>query len=654
MNILTPTGYKDINDVNIGDEVVAFDVNTGDQILNLLLSKDLTPVPQEENTFYKINGQWILYKNQSVWVNNRVDHAFNISVGDTVYNDQDQDVEVTSVEEIEGQDWWRLAISGDHSYIGDGLTLHNASRYWVGGGSSSNWNATANTNWGSSSGTQDNASVPTSADDVTFDGAGTAGNTNSTISATTTILTLNITSGYTATMTHNAVLTIAGTTWNYSNSYTIAGSSGITLTGATTITSNGITWPNNLTVSGVVTRTLVGNFSMTGLWTISTAHTINKTAAETWTVAGGITMNGGYLNGTLQELIVTGGTLTQIDGAEGYYVNLTIKGNVTISNRLVKIGGVLKYDSTGGPYTITTTGSNLRLNGGTTLNTNGIVWNTISNQSASAVTHTLTSNLTCSSTLTVTIACTFNKTTTETFTINGLAQVGGFLSGTAEIFLVGGTWTGTATSNGVTSNLTIKPDNSNVTISGNVYYGTVAGNFLKYTTSTYNVITTSSTLNVTGDCSFDTNGITFNNVILTNTTGATYTINSTLTASGTLTIGTGATTAFSGTAGFTCATLLNQSTAATTVTLKDEVTYTVTSSLNCFTTRVGSILLFTSSHASNKANLTLQNGATCQCLASFTRINSSAGRTINTFGGTVTDCTNVRQFYDLSTVSFGI
>ncbi len=48
-----------------------------------------------------------------------------------------------------------------------------ADRYWVGGGSDSTWHATGDTNWGTASNTQDNAAVPTAADDVYLDGVGT-------------------------------------------------------------------------------------------------------------------------------------------------------------------------------------------------------------------------------------------------------------------------------------------------------------------------------------------------------------------------------------------------------------------------------------------------------------------------------------------------
>lgn len=95
-----------------------------------------------------------------------------------------------------------------------------ANRYWVGGGSSANWNATAPTNWGTASNTQDNASVPTSTDDVIFDGVGT-GASNSTISAAITINSLDCT-GYANTLTHNNVLTltIAGNLFKLSSGMT--------------------------------------------------------------------------------------------------------------------------------------------------------------------------------------------------------------------------------------------------------------------------------------------------------------------------------------------------------------------------------------------------------------------------------------------------
>jgi len=139
-----------------------------------------------------------------------------------------------------------------------------------------------------------------------------------------------------------------------------------------------------------------------------------------------------------------------------------------------------------------------------------------------------------------------------------------------------------------------------------------------------------------------------NSVTLSNTTGLTYTINTNaFEISGTLTIGTGANTTFAGTHGFTVGTLTNISTQVATITLKEAVTYRINSAFTCNTSRVGSIVLFTSAHASTKALINFPNNGTvtCNVLASFTRIEVT-GRSINTFAGTVTDCINVNQFYD--------
>jgi hypothetical protein len=319
MNIITPSGYVNIVDLNIGDEVIAYDINTGDVIINQLQGKHLwthnmlPPIPEEgyfdengdwiitqpaetseqvfDNTygewkFYKINNTWTLFHLQSVWANLNITNASLLKIGDVIYDDQDNDVIITSIEEVSQTEWWRLEISGDSSYISEDLTLHNASRYWVGGGSSTNWNATANTNWAGTSGGANNASVPTSVDDVLFD---SAGNTSSVISATITILSINISSGYTATMTHNATLTIAGNVTLGAN-YTIAGTSGITISAASTITSNGKTFPNSLTFSTPVSAiiTLLGSFTIGGAFIMGSYTFLNYTTNEILYVNGGI------------------------------------------------------------------------------------------------------------------------------------------------------------------------------------------------------------------------------------------------------------------------------------------------------------------------------------------------------------------------------
>jgi hypothetical protein len=371
-----------------------------------------------------------------------------------------------------------------------------AARFWRGTGDG-NWGSTGN--WSATSGGATGASVPTIADDVTFDASG---NNNCTINASArSCLSLTITSGFTATITHSQVLTVAGNV-TFGANYTIAGSSSMTISAASTITSNGKTWPNNMTWSGGDTKTLVGN-------------------------------------------LVIGGSISLPTSAS------------------------------------------------------------------------------------------LNKTTSETFTCSGI-NIAANLSGTADIYLVGGTWT----NGGITNNNLFLQ--GNITVNSIVNYGTGT---LKYISGT--ITTTSSTLQLNSSCTIDTTGMSWNNVSA-NSSVITVTLNSLLTASGTLTL---QNTTFTGTTGFTVGTLTTLNFTNFTVTLKESITYTVTSSLSAFASRVGSILLFTSSHASNKAILTLQNGANCNCLASFTRIDASGGRPIRTFMGTITDCNNIERCDDLFTVA---
>lgn len=63
MQVLTPSGYVDIIDLNIGDEVIAYDINTGAQIINHLEGKTLwSPdmYPAEYTTgHYDEEGNWV-------------------------------------------------------------------------------------------------------------------------------------------------------------------------------------------------------------------------------------------------------------------------------------------------------------------------------------------------------------------------------------------------------------------------------------------------------------------------------------------------------------------------------------------------------------------------------------------------------------------
>jgi hypothetical protein len=264
---------------------------------------------QGDFKFFILNNTFKLYKNQSIWANGNVSHAQYLQVGDTIYDDTDENIVITSIEEGTDTEWWRLKVSGDHSYIADGVTLHNASRFWVGGGSSTNWSATSNTNWSATSGGSNNATVPGASDDATLNGLGAAGNGASVVSANITVLSLTFAAGYTNTVTINTavVLTIAGSFTDVTNhSWTVSGTGSMTISAASTITSGGKTFPGPVSFSGSNTKTLVGNWTISGTLTAATSTTtINKTASEVLSCAG-LTVTG-TVAGSI-SITLTGGT----------------------------------------------------------------------------------------------------------------------------------------------------------------------------------------------------------------------------------------------------------------------------------------------------------------------------------------------------------
>lgn len=545
MEILTSTGYKPLEEITSTDLLVSYDTDTGQLIYNNLLKKerwthDMYP-PQYNSEggiiytseeyfdlqhggwkFYIINDTWILFHLESVWINEiDVVHVNQLKVGDIIYDDQDQPLIISKIEETSTPiEWWKLSISGDHSYIADNLILHNASRYWVGGGSSSNWNATSNTNWSSSSGGANNATVPGSADDVFFDGAGANGNTNCTATGAD-CLTFTRSDGYTSTITIPLL-----TAWSIRGNMTISTGSGFSITTSVSPSGGLIYHFNSATLSmgGLEfdvrwswysgTKTLSGSdLILKRGFNNQLGCTINKTTSENILTAG--FSIGGYTLLGNADIYVNNTILPVGAGTSGMQGSFGVANNVYIS------GGTINLD-------------NLRKDGGTFKHITGTV-NTLSN--------------------------TFFRANTTTTTIDTGTNVN------YNNFLV-------------SNNVTVKLD-SNMTITGAT---TLEGN-----------------------------------------------------------------ATFTGSFGFTTPRLSATTVSSANVVLNTGTTYNVTQALFANTSRVGSILTFSSSSASDRAKLVLSQGATCNVLANFTRIDATGGRTINTFNGTVTDSINVRSFTDIPT-----
>lgn len=240
--------------------------------------------------------------------------------------------------------------------------LQACTRYWVGGGSSVNWNATANTNWGTASNIQDNASVPTTTDDVCFDGVGT-GASNSTISANIEIKSLDMT-GYANTLTHNAfTLTVNGLTFKLSSGMTYTTTSGSTVTftstsGTTQITTNGKSFrsltlngaggtfqlQDNSTASALGTTTLTagtfdlnGKMHVTGMFSTSNSNVRSLSAvSSTLVVAGSGNVFDALTATNLTLNFSSNGVLEITDGST---VTKTIRGSGLTFGDLVLSGG---------------------------------------------------------------------------------------------------------------------------------------------------------------------------------------------------------------------------------------------------------------------------------------------------------------------------
>ena len=331
MQILTPSGYRDIADCAVGDEVSAFDVATGAPIVNTIEALQWVDATewarwwQVEPTvppfqFFRINGTLTLNSEQSIWRNGEnVCHAKNLVVGDVIYDDADQDVTITSVEEITADGWWRLDISGDHSYVVGGLTLHNASRFWVGG--TGDLDGSTTTHIAATTGAAGGASYPGSADTLTLDGSSGGGTV--TVSATHTLQSI-VMGSFTGTFDNSV----------NNNNFTLSAGGGFSGTGGgvrtiklgtatyTLSASNG-SWnfstPANLTYTGNTSANIVftGASALRSLTGVGLSH-------------GNVTF--GASSGSGRCAIVSGGnTFASLTITAPNFLQFTTSGTTTVS-----------------------------------------------------------------------------------------------------------------------------------------------------------------------------------------------------------------------------------------------------------------------------------------------------------------------------------
>lgn len=199
-----------------------------------------------------------------------------------------------------------------------------ADRYWVGG--TGTWNTTSTTNWSASSGGASGASVPTVADNVFFDQAGTY-----TVTMTGALACLDITvsagtvtfaTGTSPTLdVRGSMSLLAGTVWSSTGTITFTSTS----TGKT-VTTNGVTISGNVTFNGVgggwtlgsALTLAVGNL----VFTVS-AGTFDTSSTGNYSITCGQFSSTGALTRTLN---LNASTITYGNGVSGAILNMTNTG----------------------------------------------------------------------------------------------------------------------------------------------------------------------------------------------------------------------------------------------------------------------------------------------------------------------------------------
>jgi hypothetical protein len=400
----------------------------------------------------------------------------------------------------------------------------------------------------------------------------------------------------------------------------------LSLGASCSLDTSGMVWENMTLRGSSQTYTMISAIFMTGNLISAGTTAANFAGAFSVTVGGSLTCT---TTTTTGSAIILNGTGTW-SGAGTLRNNLTINtaGTITVSGTVLYNTGTLTYTA----GTVITTSSTLSMAISTTLNTNGMTWNNITQ--TAVLTLTLTSDLNMNGTL---------NSVSGIFTINGntiyLASISAAASGVVQgtttlVFNKPGSWASAGAGASYANPIGINTSGT-TTITGTF---TLSGS-LNYSGGT--VVTAGSTLK-TSSSILNTAGIVFTDMNITPGTSV-VTLNSLLTVTGTTTIAysSGAAQNFSGTSGFITRNLvLSNTLAAMNLILMSGVTYTVQNSFTS-TSTLALPLTMKSNATGIKSFFVLGNGATQDIdFLSATDIDSSAGATIWSYKGTLSNTNN--------------
>jgi hypothetical protein len=396
-----------------------------------------------------------------------------------------------------------------------------AARFFVNGGVDNNWSSISN--WSLTSGGAGGQTVPTAADDVTFD----ASSPNCTINTSARVAKTLTCTAYVNTLTFSQQLTVSGSI-TLGAGMTFAGTAALLVNATGTITSNGKTINIPFTFSNATqTATLADAMVVTGLLTFAPGSfqtiTINGFSVS---AGGSVTHSGSGITGGTTILILNGtGTFT---GGSVFRNPITINtaGTITLSGTILYSQSSSTFTYTAG--TVISTGAILHVMAAATLDLGSLVLETL--MLSGSATITLSSAITVTN---LTLATGTSHVTTingHSININGNLSVGSasnsVCNGTTNMVLAGtGIWSTSTSTPTLRNNLTINTAGT-ITISGTVYYNS---GVLTYTAGT--VVVTGSTLAILSATTLNVAGITWNNVIFQNgivTLSANLDVNGTL------------------------------------------------------------------------------------------------------------------------------
>jgi hypothetical protein len=523
----------------------------------------------------------------------------------------------------------------------------------IGGTSTIEFSGSNNQNCNSTIPVQNNITINKSEGSVTITAAltwGAAGRTFNIITGNNLILSANLT--ITA-----GTITFLGTATLTPNLNTLF----LTTVGAKTLNTGTVNWYN------------VNNNTLTTLVILSSSLNISNNLNFTNTFgSAGCGFSGSFNTFVSGSLIATDAGTPSITYPGGGSINMVGAGTIESTNVMAFTLNINTPNPSGYVFgsvarptyflgnpgvinlvtssiaTVFSSSHNLNLRVGSTVNTNNtptganlpggtqILWGNITSTVIGTQTTTISQPIIAQGNLTAT-------TVGVIFVVNGAkVTVGGNLNcinlqGTSEIELgqnTNGTWSAGTYQNNITVN---KSSPGSLTLSGAITWG-LANRVLTRTAGSINPST--STISIPASTNVTINDMTLWNLTIPGASTTTHNISNTIQSN--LTLAATGNTVFTGSAGWTCANLLC-STANRIITLANSssgASYRTTTNANLLGTAASPISM-SSNNATTRSLWTLDNGAQ-QSLTyvNGTRIDSSQGATVWSFGGLLTNTVN--------------